>query len=250
MSYIVFDMEFNQDILSLTENDNISVKYPFEIIQIGAIKLNSNLDEVASFNRYIKPHIYKKVSPFITELTGITTEQLFLEKSFPEVFKEFVEFINDSNAIMCVWGMSDIKELYKNAGYHKLNIDLLPKMFINLQPYVSLHFHYSKKKLLRLQNAVELLNISSSHKYHNALYDAYYTAEVFKKVYNISIQPKIYNPSYVRIRVRNRKRIIDTEKLIQQFEKMYDRTISEEEKDMIILAYKMGKTNQFIKFLE
>lgn len=250
MSYIIFDMEFNQDILSLAENDNIGVKYPFEIIQIGAVKLNSNLNEVASFDRFVKPHIYNKISPFITELTGINTEQLLSEKPFPEVFKEFVEFINDSNAIMCIWGMSDIKELYKNAEYYKLNTEILPKMFINLQPYVSMHFSLSKRKLLRLQNAVELLNIPSSYKYHNALYDAYYTAEVFKKVYNMSIQPKIYDPSFVRVRQRKRKRVIDIEKLLLQFEKMYDKDMSEEEKDMIILAYKMGKTNQFVKFID
>jgi hypothetical protein len=37
--------------------------------------------------------------------------------------------------------------------------------------------------------------------------------------------------------------------LIQQFEKMYDREMTKEEKSIIILAYKMGKTNQFLKNL-
>lgn len=31
---------------------------------------------------------------------------------------------------------------------------------------------------------------------------------------------------------------------------MYNRVISEEEKSMIILAYKMGKTSQFLKIIE
>ena len=34
--------------------------------------------------------------------------------------------------------------------------------------------------------------------------------------------------------------------LIKQFEKMYKRKMSEEEKSIISLAYNMGKTRQFI----
>jgi len=247
MNYIVFDLEFNQDVSSLQNFDIRSSHYPFEIIQIGAIKLDINLNVVDSFNRYIKPSIYKSILPFITELTGITTEQLVTEESFPEIYNEFVEFIDDTNSIFCMWGMSDIKEIFKNAEYHELNTKLLPKMFINLQPYVTLYLNFPQKKLMRLQNAVELLNIPISYEFHNALFDAYYTSEIFKKIHNLSIQPKIYDPSYIKTRPRQRKRVIDIERLLQQFEKMYAREITEEEKEMIILAYKMGKTNQFIK---
>ena len=247
MNYIVFDLEFNQNVSSLQNLDIRSSHYPFEIIQIGAVKLDINLNVVASFNRYIKPSIYKSILPFITELTGITTEQLVKEESFSEIYNEFVEFIDATNSIFCVWGMSDMKEIFKNAEYHELNTKLLPRMFINLQPYVTLYLNFPQKKLIRLQDAVELLNIPIQYDFHNALYDAYYTSEIFKKIHKLSIQPKIYDTSCVKIRPRQRKKIIDIERLLKQFEKMYSREITEEEKEMIILAYKMGKTNQFIK---
>ena len=38
---------------------------------------------------------------------------------------------------------------------------------------------------------------------------------------------------------------IDTYNLIKQFEKMFNREMTEEEKSIIKLAYIMGKTNQF-----
>ena len=247
MNYIVFDLEFNQNISSLSKFDIKGSQYPFEIIQLGAVKLDHDFNVVASFNSYVKPVIYESILPFITDLTGITTEQLLSEQIYPEVFKKFIEFIDDINSIFCIWGMSDIKELFRNANYHNLDTKILPRMFINLQPYVTLHFNFPKNKLLRLQNAVELFNIPTSYKFHNALYDAYYTAEIFKKIYNSSIQPKIYDPSYVRIRQRQPKRAIDFVMLLQQFEKMYERKITVEEQDMIKLAYKMGKTNQFLK---
>lgn len=246
MHYIVFDLEFNQDFSSLQAIDIKKHQYLFEIIQVGAIKLDFELNTIDTFNQYVKPSIYTKINPFISELTGITTEQLLIEKPFNEVYKEYIEFINDTDSIFCIWGMSDIKELYKNAEYHQLNNKILPKMFINLQPHVSINLGIYSKKLLRLQNAVEMLNIPITYKFHDALCDAFYTAEIFKKIYNSSIQPKLYDPSYVAFKPRQQKRVIDFDKLIIQFEKMYARKITLEEQDMIKLAYKMGKTNQFL----
>lgn len=250
MHYIILDLEFNQNFSNMPVREVRGTKYPFEIIQIGAIKLDFNFNIASSFNRFVKPDIYENVSPFITELTGITTDQLMNEKSFPEVYNEFIEFVENKDSILCIWGMSDIRELYRSAEYYSMDMNLLPRMFINLQPYASLHFQLSKKTQLRLQNVVEMLNIPIIDKFHDALNDSLYTAEVFKKIYNSSIQPKIYDPSYIKPRPRQHKRIIDVNALICQFEKMYSREMTEEEKSIIVLAYKMGKTNQFLKIVE
>ena len=78
MHYIVLDLEFNQDPesiidLSLIPGNLIKKnKYPQEIIQIGAVKLDENLNIIEPFNRLVKPSIYGHISPFITELTGLT----------------------------------------------------------------------------------------------------------------------------------------------------------------------------------
>lgn len=247
MYYIVFDLEFNQDIPSLQSKAIERRRYPFEIIQIGAVKLDIDLNSIATFNRLIKPTIYSEVSSFITELTGITTEQLMVEKPFSEVYKNFIKFIRDKESVLCTWGMSDIKELSRSVQSYELDISSLPKKFINLQPYVSKHLGLSTKKLLRLQSATEALNISMPFEFHNAFYDAYYTAEIFKRIYDSSITPKVYDPHYVKVRPKQRKREIDYERLIQQFKKMYARDMTKEEQEIIILAYKMGKTHQFLK---
>lgn len=156
-------------------------------------------------------------------------------------------FIDESDSIFCTWGISDIAELFRNAEYHKLDRKLLPRRFIDLQLYVSEQFNRTKKNRLRLQHAVEQLNIPITYLFHNALYDAYYTAEVFKKVYNSSLQPQLYDPSHRTIRPRPPRRVIDFDQLLLQFEKMYARELTEEEQEMIKLAYKMGRTNQFTK---
>ena len=247
MYFIIFDLEFNQDVSSLQNYDRKRSPNPFEIIQIGAIKLDLEFNTVATFNRYVAPTFYTRINPFITELTGITTEQLLIEEPFPEIYKAFTEFIDGLDSVFCIWGTYDMKGLIKNVEDHQLNHQLLPKMFINLQPYVSMHLNLPRKNLLRLQHAVEALNIPTTYPFHNALHDAFYTAEVFKKIYNSSIKPKAYDPFYIKIRPTKRKREIASDELLQQFEKMYARKMTEEEQGMIKLAYKMGRTNQFLK---
>jgi len=246
MHYIIFDLEFNQDFSSLQHFDQQGTRYPFEIIQIGALKLDSDFHTVATFNRYVKPTFYEKVAPFISELTQITTEQLSSEETFPNVYKAFTEFIGDIASVFCIWGMSDIKELFRNAKYHELSNELLPRKFINIEPHVSMHLGLPSKRLLRLQDATTHLQIPITYSFHNALYDAYYTAEIFKKVYQPSILPTYYDPSYTPSRKPPQRKQIDFDGLIQQFEKMYHRPMTEEEQAIIKLAYKMGKTNQFL----
>lgn len=247
MNYIVLDLEFNQDFTSLQHFDSKCKHFPFEIIQIGAIKLNASLNTIDTFNRYVKPYFYKNVCPFITSLTGITLSKLVNEAPFPEVYHSFISFTGGTDAIFCTWGMSDMKELFKNTSYHKLPNEHLSRHFINLQPLVSIYLDLPPKKLLRLEHAVSALHIPINHDFHDAMNDAYYTAEIFKKIYNTSIRPNYYDPSYRPHRPIQVKKQIDTPALLNQFTKMYGRPLAKEEQEMIVLAYKMGKTCQFLK---
>lgn len=251
MDFIVYDLEFNHDFSPLKKDKEKTCKGAarpcFEIIQIGAVRLDQQLTRKAVFDRYVKPTIYPEVSPFITELTGITTEQLSQEAAFPEVYKELIGFTGPSDSVLCVWGMSDLKELFRNIDYHKLDQNLMPRNYINLQPYASLRFGLPQNRSMKLKTTAELLEIPLVHPFHNAFYDAYYTAEILKKIYSSSIKPKFYDPNFIPVRPQPVKRSVDFGKLIAQFEKMYSRNLTEEEQDMIRLAYKMGKTRQFLR---
>ena len=74
MQNIVFDLEFNQDAPSLRIFDRPKKLCSFEIIQIGALILDEKFHTIETFNRYIKPTFYGQISPFVAELTGITTK--------------------------------------------------------------------------------------------------------------------------------------------------------------------------------
>lgn len=250
MDYIIFDLEFNQ---AFNENKKVNTteatKCPFEIIQIGALKLDSELNFVSGFNKLVKPKIFKKIHPYVAEITNISTIELNSAKTFDKVYEEFTNFIEDNNSIFCVWGMVDMKELFRNIYFHKLNSKLIPDQYINIQKYTSKFLKSPKGKNIGLRNAVELLKIPLEKDFHDAYNDAYYTAQIFKKLQSISYQCETYDPSEIkknnRFRTRKNKMKIDIYSLLKQFEKMYQRRLTSEEKDIIILSYKMGLTNQF-----
>lgn len=247
MNYIVFDLEFNQDsTIPKEERTMLAEGCPFEIIQLGAVKLNNNLEIVSTFNRLVKPVIYKKLSPYVQAMTGFNMDILSKEDNFDAVYEDFVDFVGKDKGTFVVWGRADIKELYRNIKYHHLDWELMPKEYIDIQRYASKHFKLPKGINLGLGKAVELLGISVDENFHDAFGDASYTEKVFKCMDGPAIKPSIYDPHKAPV-PKPVKHNIDFPKLFLQIEKMYGRGMSSEEKSIIELAYMMGKTGQFSK---
>ena len=111
-----------------------------------------------------------------------------------------------------------------------------------------MYFNNPAGKSIGLQNAIQILNLNQDKSYHNALNDAYYTAQVFIRIYNPSIVPDVYTYTTVKSNSikRNTKKQINYDKLFAEFSKILQRNLTKEEKKIIDLAYKMGKTNQFL----
>ena len=183
MEYIVFDLEFNQGFDRKLNKTVSNEKCPFEILQIGAVKLNSNLEMIDTFNTFIKPSIYKEIHPFIKKKTNITNENVKNAPNFPEAFSMFKSFMSDDKNILCVWGNGDLKELYRNIKYYDLSTSGLSNAYINVQHHASIYFNNPSGKSIGLQNAITLLELNQDKSYHNALNDAYYTSLVFKKIF-------------------------------------------------------------------
>lgn len=246
MNYIVFDLEFNQGYSPVKGDKSVINKdCPFEIIQIGAVKLGNNLEHICTFSKLVKPNIYTTLHPFVAELTGLTIEELSTGEPFGIVYNEFIEFLKGDKNILCTWGMADIRELFRNTHYYKLGTSALPNEYINLQSYASKHLKRRKGFSIGLGAAVALLNIPFKEQFHNALADACYTAEVFRKIYEKKIQPQVCSIHKNSAKRKKERYTIDKDSLLKQFEKMFNREMTEEEKSIIKLAYIMGKTNQF-----
>ena len=197
--YIVLDFEFNQayDFASNTKGE-ANPKCRFEIIQIGAIKLNNDFETVDSFDKLIKPQIYKRIHPHVQKITGFSDNDFIDCPLFTEVYPEFLEFIGKDSYIMCTWGNSDIRALYRNLTYYKLITPPILIKYIDVQNMATKYLNYSKGGVIGLKNAIDMLNIKTGEFFHNAYYDALYTTEVFKIIKSEKIQLKLFNSKRIK----------------------------------------------------
>ncbi|SFU68687.1 Inhibitor of the KinA pathway to sporulation, predicted exonuclease [Clostridium sp. DSM 8431] len=244
MNYIIFDLEFNQ---KHPDNKDIATpKLTFEILQIGAIKLDKNFNTIGEFNGLVKPTVYSTIHPYVEKLTDITIDKVNSCNKFPQVFNDFLDFIGDENYTFVVWGSGDLRELYRNIVFHNIPKENFNFKYIDIQSYASTYFKYKKGNRIGLKTAIDMLEIKSLKTFHNALNDAFYTAEIFKVLYNDKIKVKAYKVSPERKRLKPKSKV-DTSALFYQFEKILKKKLTPEEKELIKLAYIMGKTHQFIK---
>ncbi|WP_297133510.1 3'-5' exonuclease [Terrisporobacter sp.] len=246
MEYIVFDLEFNQGFdkkLNKTVSDE---KCPFEILQIGAVKLDSNLNIIDTFDTFIKPNIYKEIHPFIKKMTNISNDDVKDAPAFVDAFEMFKSFMNnENNNVLCVWGNGDLKELYRNIRYYNLSIDNISNDYINVQQHASVYFNNPTGKSIGLQNAITLLELNQDKSYHNALNDAYYTSLVFKQIYSDAIEIKHYDfDALNKTKKTSTKRKINYDNIFKEFKKILNRDLNKEEKKIIHLAYKMGRKSK------
>ena len=68
MNYIVLDLEWNQ---SPDGKEGQTRHLPFEIIEIGAVKLDQNRKRAGKFHRLVKPQVYDELHFKIQEVTGL-----------------------------------------------------------------------------------------------------------------------------------------------------------------------------------
>ena len=81
--YIVMDLEFNCSNNSYVSEKN-GVRLPNEIIEIGAVKLDDDLNELDRFCSFIKPAVYTKINTEVKKLTDITNDMVYQGVEFPE----------------------------------------------------------------------------------------------------------------------------------------------------------------------
>lgn len=178
MNYIVLDLEWNQ---GNPAHEPEVYGVPFEIVEIGAIKLNDKKEMIAEFNQIIKPQLYHEMHHITRKLIHLHMEQLEHGKPFPVVFQNFMDWCGD-DILFCTWGPLDLTELQKNMQYYDLEpLSDGPLKFYDVQKLFSIAFE-DKKSRRTLEYAVDALNIEKDIPFHRAFSDAYYTAKVLAKI--------------------------------------------------------------------
>lgn len=178
-SFIVFDLEWNQ---SSAGKESSVDHLPFEIFEIGAVKLNENMERLGEFHRLIHPCVYRQIHYIISEVTHVSMEEL--EKNgepFVTVMEDFLAWCGE-DYIFCTWGSMDLTELQRNMVYHGMKIPFpKPLLFYDVQKLYSLLYSDGKTRE-SLDDAVEFLQLKTNAPFHRALGDADYTGRVMGRL--------------------------------------------------------------------
>lgn len=116
MNYIVLDLEWNQCPYG-KEMENKEL--PFEIIEIGAMKMNNKKECIGEFSRLIRPSVYKEINSYTRNILSLTMKDLKKGDDFVQTVTDFLEWCG-SDYIFCTWGSTDLLELQRNMKFYGL----------------------------------------------------------------------------------------------------------------------------------
>lgn len=160
-------------ILDLEWNRGYDGKPLDEILQIGAVRLaglGAPIDD--TFNAYIRPAVHKSFDPgakALPELAECRASNL----DFPAALAAFTAWIGDET-VFASWGGGDADTLARNCAHWGLPCPDLGQVY-DLQRAFG-HAAGAEGRQVALWRAVEYCGIPVCFSFHNALYDAVYTA--------------------------------------------------------------------------
>ncbi len=201
MNYIVLDLEWNQSNMG---KEDAEPELPFEIIEIGAIKLNDKCVMFGEFSELVKPQVYHEMHHITGNLIHMQMEELERGEPFPEVAARFLEWCGEEEYVFCTWGCLDLVELQRNMKYYKMTpLSEKPFAFLDVQKLFSIAYE-DRKTRRALEYAIDYLKIKKDIPFHRAFSDAYYTAKVLSCIIEYdrevlrNVSYDVFNPPKVR----------------------------------------------------
>ena len=179
MTYIILDLEWNQPISYQSRTyREVGDKLIFEMIQIGAVRLGPDLTPAEAISIPIAPTHYLRIHPRIKRMTGLDSEKLAGAPNFRDALLQFTSWCGEDYTLLS-WGCDDISVLYQNINFfHCEDIPLAP--LCDIQKLFSEVHHLKDRSGLKTAMEMTGIRAEESMAFHNALYDAWYTALVFK----------------------------------------------------------------------
>ena len=179
MKHIVVDLEMN----TIRRKSEARKIWNMETIEIGAVMLDDDLEEIASFRTYVKPEFNDCIERKITRLTGITDDMVKNAPSFSEALKMFTNWCLGTNDDVTIyaWSESDYMQisnemLLKNYQVSENEKDLLLNEWSDFQHEFDSHLGFQKQVSLKM--ALDMAGVDFFGREHDALDDARNTAEL------------------------------------------------------------------------
>ncbi len=196
MRHIVIDLEVN----SFKKNNRPSDVLMGEIIEIGAIMLDDDMNEVSEFKTYVRPEYADEIFPRIKKLTGITEKHVEGAPHFAEAFELFAAwcFEPGEEITLYQWSGSDRARFVEESEYKQLELSPLQDGIINGN-WVDIQQIFDEKagfeRQVSLNIALYATGLMVEGELHDALDDARNTGRIFKMMND----PGMFDEALVRI---------------------------------------------------
>ncbi len=157
-----------------------------EIIEIGAVRLSDDRRIAARFDAYIRPVVSRKLTRLVTNLTGITDDQVRHGVSFRKAMEDLCRFVG-KDAVVMTWSNTDLLVLMENCRYF-LQDETIPFLtaYLDLQAYAQTRMKLGSAQQVALGKMAEMLQLSSEDmELHHAIDDSVLAAAVFRRVYDL-----------------------------------------------------------------
>lgn len=180
MYYVVLDLEWNSS-YSLKSKSFIN-----EIIEIGAVMIDSDFEVIDTFSTIIKAQLGKRLTNRVKALTNISNEDIRGGVPFSKAFADFERWLGDRDVVIMSWGDSDVRVLSDNFLYFN-NDERVPflKKYLDMQKYFQHYYGLPSSKQIGLISAAALSGIDASeYSSHRALEDSLLELRCIKKIFN------------------------------------------------------------------
>lgn len=179
MKHIVVDLEMNH-VAKKSEARRIC---RMETIEIGAVMLDDNLQEISAFRTYVKPEYNDCIERKIKRITGITEDMVQNAPVFKEAFRMFTNWCLGTGDEVTIYAWSDTdfyqiaKEItLKEYKMKKEEETILTTKWSDFQKEFDTHLGFDRQ--VSLSMALDMAGIDFTGREHDALDDARNTAEL------------------------------------------------------------------------
>lgn len=179
MKYIVVDLEMNP--IAKKHADKVAI-CKNEIIEIGAVLLDENFQEISSFMTYVRPEYNLEIVKKIEKLTGISWQMVENAPPFAEAFEMFSAYCRSIKGEyeICEWSDSDRVQFEKEIELKDYVLDSFEEelmgRFVDFQKEFGDELGLERQ--VSLKNALYYIGIDFKGRAHDALFDARNTAEL------------------------------------------------------------------------
>lgn len=162
-----------------------------EIIQVGAILVDQDNQEVYRYNEYIKPTKIEAISPRTFDFLGIDPKNVEHGIDYDQFYNEFTSILKQYNPAIIYWGANDRLALRNSYKINNVKPLFNRKDFINLQKVHKDYFNLNNE--LGLFNTYRIYGNHVSKQQHDALVDAQITRRVFDNFFNTALHDEDFD---------------------------------------------------------